>query len=66
MNNIFSREIGDTKTVEYLVDSGANINSRDDENRTPLHVAVSNFSLISRKKITIMSDVNYARYYNLK
>ena len=66
MNNIFSREIGDTKTVEYLVDSGANINSRDDENRTPLHVAVSIFSLISRKKITIMSDVNYARYYNLK
>ena len=60
MNNIFSREIGDTKTVEYLVDSGANINSRDDENRTPLHVAVSIFLVISRKKITIMSDVNYA------
>ena len=51
MNNIFSREIGDTKTVEYLVDSGANINSRDDENRTPLHVAVSIFSEISRKKL---------------
>ena len=51
MNNIFSREIGDTKTVEYLVDSGANINSRDDENRTPLHVAVSIFLVISRKKL---------------
>ena len=34
---------GETKIVEYLVDSGADINARDDENRTPLFVAVGKF-----------------------